>query len=229
MVRDQPAFWKRRGDPRATVEAVNNGLEPFSGTLTDVHGVVRVAPLMALRLNSSWDDLAREVGLAASLTHDIEFVGMPSIKFCTLLARLATSPRGQRHDVITDSFGGPWSASVDRHFLVARGTVDPDHLMQIASNDRADRLLTAALYLAAAEVDIATAIRLADLSADPAGLAALAGAPIGASTGVTQWMEEQFAKHEFVWQPEVLMRNLFVVGLMSENLPAELAARYPAW
>lgn len=85
-----PLFHKRRGNPRATVEAVNNGLKYFGGTSKGVHGLLRAAPLCTLALIPTADDLKEMVSLSVSLTHDTHYVANPAIIFCQLLARLAT-------------------------------------------------------------------------------------------------------------------------------------------
>ncbi|GGB18751.1 hypothetical protein GCM10011492_05760 [Flexivirga endophytica] len=98
------------------------------------------------------------------------------------------------------------------------GVVRPQH-----------RELAAALYLASCDVDLDDALELAAQAKDPDRICALNGALIGASTGVTPWMEEQFAQHEFAWQIEVLVRDLFVVGLTSDEPVEEIRAWYPKW
>ncbi|WP_147301287.1 hypothetical protein [Calidifontibacter indicus] len=61
-----PLFHKRRGNARATVEAVNEGLKYFGGTSKGVHGLLRSAPLCAL--NSTADDVNEMISLSVCLT-----------------------------------------------------------------------------------------------------------------------------------------------------------------
>ncbi len=226
---ENPLFHKRRGNPRATVEAVNNGLKLFGGTSKGVQGMLRVAPLAALWLNPTADDIKELVSLSVCLTHDMDYVANPSILFCVLLARLATSPSEARRDVIVDTFREAPVTKVDEYFSTAGGEVDFDHLKQVAANGRAHRLLAAAMYLASCDVEIEGAMLYAAGTADPDGLGALACALMGASTGATPWMEAQFAKHEYAWQIEMLVRDLFIVGVTCDEPLEELVARYPVW
>ena len=224
-----PLFHKRRGNPRATVEAVNEGLKYFGGTSKGVHGLLRAAPLSALWLNPTVDELKEMVSMSVCLTHDMDYVANPSILFCMLLARLATSPTPERLDVIVNVFGEAPVTKVDAYFTTAGGEVDLEHLRTIASNGRAHRVLAAAIYLATCEVDLEGAIDFARQTADPDGVAAVAGALIGASTGVTPWMDLQFAKHEYAWQMEVLVRDLFVAALTADEPLVAMVVRYPGW
>lgn len=85
------------------------------------------------------------------------------------------------------------------------------------------------MYLASCDVDIEGAMLYAGGTADPDGLGALACALIGASTGATPWMEAQFAKRENAWQIEMVVRDLFIVGVTCDEPLEELVARYPVW
>lgn len=224
-----PLVWQRRGNPRATVEAVENGLELFGGRSKGVHGMIRVAPLAALWLNATADEMKQMVALSASLTHDMEFVGEPSILLCTTLARLATGPSNEQLRVISDTFQEAPVCAVDAFLTELGGDPSLDHINAVAPNGQAHRELAAALYLASCDVDLEGALGLASQAKDPDGVGALTGALIGASSGVTPWMEEQFAKHEFAWQIEVLVRDLFMIGLSSDEPLEELLTRYPQW
>ncbi|REF29684.1 ADP-ribosylglycohydrolase [Calidifontibacter indicus] len=224
-----PLFQKRRGNPRATVEAVNDGLKYFGGTSKGVHGLLRAAPLCALALIPTADDLKEMVSLSVSLTHDTHYVAHPAIIFCQLLARLATSPTTECLDVIVNLFSEAPVTKVDDYFTTAGGEVDLDHLRAVAANGRAHRVLAAGMYLATCDAELDGAMGFAGETADGDGVAAVAGALIGASTGVTPWMDEQFAKHEYVWQIEVLVRDLFVVALTTDDPLVAMAVRYPGW
>ena len=211
------------------MEAVNDGLKYFGGTSKGVHGLLRAAPLCALALISTADELKETVSLSVSLTQDTHYVANPAILFCQLLARLVTSPTTECLDVIVNLFSAAPVTKVDDYFTTAGGEVDLDHLRTIAANGRAHRVLAAGMYLATTSAELDSAIAFAGGTADGDGVAAVAGALIGASTGVTPWMDEQFAKHEYAWQIEVLMRDLFVVALTTDKPLVAMAVRYPAW
>ncbi|REF29690.1 hypothetical protein [Calidifontibacter indicus] len=132
-------------------------------------------------------------------------------------------------NVIVDTFAEAPVTKVDAYFTRAAGEVDLAHLREVGSNGRAHRVLAAAMYLATCEVDLDGAIEFARQTADPDGVAAVAGALIGASTGVTPWMDLQFAKHEYAWHIEVLVRDMFVVALTADQPLMEMAVQYPGW
>lgn len=90
-------------------------------------------------------------------------------------------------NVIVDTFAEAPVTKVDAYFTTAAGAVDQAHLREIGSNGQAHRVLAAGMYLATCEVDLEGAIDFARQTADPDGVAAVAGALIGASTGVTPW------------------------------------------
>ncbi|RYG77066.1 hypothetical protein EU513_08950 [Yimella sp. RIT 621] len=208
---------------------MNDGLKYFGGTSKGVHGLLRAAPLCALALISTAHELKETVSLSVSLTQDTHYVANPAILFRQLLARLATSPTTECLDVIVNLFSEAPVTKVDDYFTTAGGEVDLDYLRTIAANGRAHRVLAAGMYLATCDAELDGAIGFAGETADADGVAAVAGALIGASTGVTPWMDEQFAKHEYAWQIQMSLRDLFVVALTTDEPLVAMAVRYPAW
>ena len=132
---------------------MNGGLKYFGGTSKGVHGLLRAAPLWALALIPTADNLAEMASLSVSLTHDTHYVAHPAIILCQLLARLATSPTTECLDVIVNLFSEAPVTKVDDYFTTAGGEVDLDYLRTIAANGRAHRVLAAGMYLATCDAE----------------------------------------------------------------------------
>ncbi|MBC9958378.1 ADP-ribosylglycohydrolase family protein [Yimella sp. cx-51] len=178
LVRLKP-FQEQHGNPTGTVTAVKDGLKPKGGTSRGVHGIVRVAPLSLLAVTPTADPMDSAAFELASLTHDAEIGASPAVLLCRMLAALMARPDcAPITETMFEAYSQAPVTATDEHVTCgADAHASLSTLNEIAPNDRANRVLAGAMYVASCfENDIEQAIVFASRGKDGDGLAALTGA-----------------------------------------------------
>lgn len=217
---DVPQLRERRGDARATVNALREAgpgsMRHPTSAGADWHALVRGLPFAALSAQVHWSDV-RMAAECAALTHGHPGVWGVAAGGARLLNRLLAAG-----GAVPDLPGAVRSAmpGLDEHVVSGLQTAmwaagtrprQTDVLLSLSSGEGAPAVLVGGLYVAAsypAPEQATAALRFAADAPASAGVAAMAGAMLGALHGVGVWPVGALARYELTWVLDTLARDL---------------------